>query len=69
MRWRLRGFIVAAAISLVGTAVLYAMIPGPDFPTAGFIYGRNGIRQAYQTGRGQIIMRARAVIDFRLKLA
>ncbi|HEX4997214.1 MAG TPA: DNA gyrase subunit A [Terriglobia bacterium] len=39
------------------------IIPGPDFPTAGFIYGRSGIRQAYRTGRGQITMRARAVIE------
>jgi DNA gyrase subunit A len=38
-------------------------IPGPDFPTAGFIYGRAGIVQAYATGRGQITMRARAVIE------
>lgn len=38
-------------------------VPGPDFPTAGFIYGRGGIRQAYETGRGQIIMRARAIIE------
>src|SRR5688572_32817353 len=29
-------------------------VPGPDFPTGGFIYGRAGIRQAYQSGRGQI---------------
>src|ERR1019366_3002314 len=42
---------------------IYERIPGPDFPTAGFIYGRGGIRQAYQTGRGQITMRARAVIE------
>jgi len=34
-------------------------IPGPDFPTGGFIYGRQGIRDAYTTGRGRIIMRAR----------
>ena len=39
---------------------LLARIPGPDFPTAGFICGRAGIRQAYTTGRGQIVMRARA---------
>jgi len=38
-------------------------VPGPDFPTGGFIYGRAGIRQAYQTGRGQITMRARAEIE------
>ncbi len=40
-----------------------ALVPGPDFPTAGFIYGRNGIRQAYREGRGQITMRARATIE------
>jgi DNA gyrase subunit A len=38
-------------------------LPGPDFPTGGFIYGRAGIKQAYETGRGTIIMRARASID------
>jgi DNA gyrase subunit A len=38
-------------------------VPGPDFPTGGFIYGRAGIRQAYHTGRGQITMRARAEIE------
>jgi DNA gyrase subunit A len=42
---------------------IYGMIPGPDFPTAGIIHGRSGIRQAYQTGRGQIMMRARATIE------
>ena len=35
-------------------------IAGPDFPTAGQIYGRSGIYQAYKTGRGSIVMRARA---------
>ena len=38
-------------------------IPGPDFPTGGFIYGRAGIRQAYLTGRGQVTMRAKAEIE------
>src|SRR5499427_1415193 len=42
---------------------LMAHIPGPDFPTAGIIHGRSGIRQAYQTGRGQLMMRARATIE------
>lgn len=42
---------------------MMAQIPGPDFPTAGIIHGRSGIRQAYQTGRGQITMRARATIE------
>ena len=40
-------------------------IPGPDFPTAGFICGRAGIRQAYRTGRGSMVMRARAEIETR----
>jgi DNA gyrase subunit A len=42
---------------------LMASIKGPDFPTAGFIHGHEGIRQAYMTGRGIIQMRARAVIE------
>jgi DNA gyrase subunit A len=42
---------------------LMGMLPGPDFPTGGFIYGREGIRQAYETGRGTIVMRAKAAID------
>ena len=44
---------------------LMALIPGPDFPTAGFIYGTAGIRQAYRTGRGIIQIRARALIEKR----
>ena len=42
---------------------LMALIKGPDFPTAGFIHGYEGIRQAYMTGRGIIQMRARATIE------
>ena len=42
---------------------IMAMVPGPDFPTAGFIYGRGGIRTAYESGRGIIVMRARAAIE------
>jgi DNA gyrase subunit A len=42
---------------------LIRIIPGPDFPTGGFIYGREGIVSAYRTGRGIIQMRARAVVD------
>ena len=38
-------------------------IPGPDFPTGGFIYGKSGIAQAYATGRGSIIIRAKAEIE------
>lgn len=38
-------------------------ITGPDFPTAGFIYGREGIEEAYRTGRGRIFMRARYQVE------
>ncbi len=38
-------------------------VPGPDFPTGGFIQGREGIRQAYETGKGVIQLRARALIE------
>jgi DNA gyrase subunit A len=44
---------------------LMERIAGPDFPTAGFICGRAGIRQAYRTGRGSVVMRARAEIETR----
>jgi DNA gyrase subunit A len=44
---------------------LMERIAGPDFPTAGFICGRAGIRQAYRTGRGSVVMRARAEIEAR----
>jgi len=42
---------------------LLELVPGPDFPTGGYILGRQGIQQAYLTGRGSIIMRARAEIE------
>jgi DNA gyrase subunit A len=42
---------------------LMTVIPGPDFPTAGIILGRSGIRQAYETGRGSILLRGRARIE------
>ena len=42
---------------------LMEYIKGPDFPTAGIIMGRGGIRQAYTTGRGKIILRSRAEIE------
>jgi len=42
---------------------LLRIIPGPDFPTAGFILGRKGIREAYRTGRGVIRIRARAFVE------
>ncbi len=41
--------------------VLMKHLPGPDFPTGGFVVGRDGIRGMYETGRGRIVMRARIV--------
>jgi DNA gyrase subunit A len=46
---------------------LMTVLPGPDFPTAGYIHGLEGIRQAYETGRGIIQVRARAVIETQKK--
>jgi DNA gyrase subunit A len=40
-----------------------SLVPGPDFPTGGFIVGREGIAAAYRTGRGAITLRARATIE------
>jgi DNA gyrase subunit A len=42
---------------------LMEYVKGPDFPTAGFIYGKQGIEDAYKTGRGRVVMRARATIE------
>ncbi len=39
------------------------IVPGPDFPTGGYIYGREGIEQAYKTGRGSFQVRAKAAIE------
>ncbi|MFN8583552.1 MAG: DNA gyrase subunit A [Gemmatimonadaceae bacterium] len=47
----------------VSIADLRKIVKGPDFPTGGFIYGRDGIREYQETGRGKIVMRARAVIE------
>jgi DNA gyrase subunit A len=47
----------------VTIAQLMKKIPGPDFPTAGFIYGMNGIKEAYETGRGLLTIRAKVVVE------
>src|SRR5215813_1496054 len=62
------GEIVSATIAYIkdpqiGVDELIDIIPGPDFPTAGFIYGKQGIRNAYVSGRGQILMRARVTTE------
>ena len=46
-----------------GLADLLAVLPGPDFPTGGTINGREGIRQAYETGRGSIKVQAKAAVE------
>ncbi|MBV6521780.1 MAG: DNA gyrase subunit A [Gemmatimonadaceae bacterium] len=60
--------VVSATIALVenpeiSIAELRKLVKGPDFPTGGFIYGREGIRDYQETGRGKVVMRARAVIE------
>ncbi|WP_255380586.1 DNA gyrase subunit A [Prevotella communis] len=42
---------------------LMQYIPGPDFPTGAYIYGLQGVKDAYETGRGRIVMRAKAEIE------
>ncbi|MGD9629815.1 MAG: DNA gyrase subunit A [Pyrinomonadaceae bacterium] len=60
--------VLDAAIAVIKTPdisidELIKIVPGPDFPTGGFIYGREEIHRAYRTGRGVIQMRAKAAID------
>lgn len=47
----------------ITTRDLMKIVKGPDFPTGGLILGRDGIRQAYETGRGRLVVRAKAVIE------
>jgi DNA gyrase subunit A len=60
--------IVDAAITLINNpnaqlAEILKFVQGPDFPTAGIIHGRAGIFEAYRTGRGRFMMRAKAAIE------
>ncbi len=62
------GEVVDATVHLLRTPAasiddLIRFIPGPDFPTAGLIFGRAGIESAYRTGRGTIVMRARISVE------
>ncbi|MGD8319809.1 MAG: DNA gyrase subunit A [Gemmatimonadota bacterium] len=62
------GEVVAATQALVDDPDLpqerlEALVQGPDFPTGGFVCGREGIQDAYRTGRGRVVMRARADIE------
>src|SRR5437773_6494825 len=60
--------VVAALIALIDNpemtpGEIRKLVKGPDFPTGGYIYGRAGIKDYQETGRGRIVMRARAVIE------
>jgi DNA gyrase subunit A len=60
--------VVNATIELVqnpnaGLAEVLKHVQGPDFPTGGFLYGKSGIPQAYKTGRGRFLMRARTALE------
>jgi DNA gyrase subunit A len=60
--------VVNACIALIDNPELtidelIQFVPGPDFPTAGIIQGRNGIREAYHTGRGRVVVRAKTHIE------
>jgi len=62
------GEVIDATVHLVdnpsaGVAELMRFVQGPDFPTSGFIFGREGIRKAYETGRGIVLMRAKTEIE------
>jgi DNA gyrase subunit A len=60
--------VINASIEMVqnpeaGLAEVLKHVQGPDFPTGGFIYGKSGIVQAYKTGRGRFMMRAKVAIE------
>src|SRR5213079_3664542 len=62
------GEVVDAIIALIDdpdadVERLGKFVKGPDFPTGGIIVGREGIREAYRSGRGRIVMRARAHVE------
>ena len=62
------GEVIDALVAMIddpelGDERLLQLVPGPDFPTGGIILGHEGIRQAYETGRGVICIRARALVE------
>jgi len=64
--------ILNAAIEMVqnpraGLAEVLKHVQGPDFPTGGFLYGKSGIPQAYKTGRGRFMMRAKVATEYLTK--
>ncbi|HEX2568473.1 MAG TPA: DNA gyrase subunit A [Polyangia bacterium] len=59
----LEGAIAVAQDPALTNRDLMKLVSGPDFPTGGIIYGRRGIVQAYETGRGSVVVRGRATIE------
>jgi DNA gyrase subunit A len=62
------GEVIDASIALMDnpamtTSELMEIVPGPDFPTGGIILGRSGIRSAYETARGSVVMRGKADVE------
>jgi DNA gyrase subunit A len=62
------GEVIDATIHLINSpdatiSDLMGFVPGPDFPTAAFIYGREGLRSIYETGRGRVRLRSRTLIE------
>ena len=62
------GEVIDACVALIddpalGIDDLIKIVPGPDFPTGGIILGRAGIRSAYHTGRGSIVMRGKVAFE------
>jgi len=57
------GVLAVSENPAITTEELMEIIPGPDFPTGGLILGRSGIRRAYETGRGSLLIRAKVEIE------
>ncbi|APR76208.1 DNA gyrase subunit A [Minicystis rosea] len=62
------GEIIDATVAIINNPnvtldELIQIVPGPDFPTGGLVYGRSGIESAYRTGRGSIVMRGRTSVE------
>lgn len=57
------GVLAVSENPAITTEELMEIIPGPDFPTGGLILGRSGIRRAYETGRGSIVVRSKVEIE------
>jgi len=66
------GEVVDALVALIDNPEIsireiMKLLPGPDFPTGGFVHGKEGLKDAYETGRGTIQLRARSFIEKRKK--